>query len=234
MADMGYHITYFDLDTEDTVFAGNTIVPESHFTGNFSTSENRHLVISHDIVPETASTLTEHMLKAIQAAGLQAVTVGDCLGEPPENWYRYANGERYVPPSSWTRYAKPAQPPSPAPPSPSPSSGSESSRVTPSNDSDKPQVSAPSGSSSVPLPPSASEKGAAPSSSASVSTFLNVHGTYSTSTRLTSKIVFKSDSQVKPSTPAATNTAKSSTVALTVPWMGLFTTLLVLAGLYAV
>ena len=53
MADMGYHVTYFDLDTADTVFPGNTVIPEALFTGNLTTTDRR-LVISHDIQPETA------------------------------------------------------------------------------------------------------------------------------------------------------------------------------------
>jgi hypothetical protein len=100
---LGYHITYFDLDTEDTVYSGNAAIPKTDFDGNLSFTDRR-LVISHDIQPNTANVLTEHMLKGIQAAGLKAVTVGECMNEPPQNWYRLFSGAPFVPPKSWTRF----------------------------------------------------------------------------------------------------------------------------------
>jgi hypothetical protein len=133
---LGYHITYFDLDTEDTIYNGSEVTPIRNFDGNL-TLENRHLVISHDIQPTTANVLTEHMLKGIQAAGLKAVTVGECLNEPPENWYRLANGAPFVPPTSWTRFVASEAPvaipksellnPSRLPTVPAPSIGAASS-----------------------------------------------------------------------------------------------------------
>jgi hypothetical protein len=36
--------------------------------------------------------LTEYMLSTLTQLGYKAVTVGDCLGDPKENWYRTAGG----------------------------------------------------------------------------------------------------------------------------------------------
>lgn len=76
LGEFGYHITIFDIDTEDTVWKGSTVIPEGNFAGNLSLIPERRLVISHDIVPETANVLTESMLRKIRDAGLKAVTVG--------------------------------------------------------------------------------------------------------------------------------------------------------------
>jgi hypothetical protein len=108
MEQLGYHIIYFDLDTEDTVYSGSAEVPISIFDRSLASTSR--LVISHDIQPQTATVLTEHMLKGIQAAGLKAVTVGECLNEPPENWYRLSNGVPFVPPNSWTKFVMPEAP----------------------------------------------------------------------------------------------------------------------------
>lgn len=36
--------------------------------------------------------LTEYMLSTLTQLGYKAVTVGECLGDPAENWYRKADG----------------------------------------------------------------------------------------------------------------------------------------------
>ena len=48
---------------------------------------NRSLVLSHNSLLHTAESLVPHMLMEIQQRGLRAVTVGECLGDPEENWY---------------------------------------------------------------------------------------------------------------------------------------------------
>jgi peptidoglycan/xylan/chitin deacetylase (PgdA/CDA1 family) len=100
MADLGYHITNFNVDTDDY----NQNTPEhiqkskDWFKGNVTkdgaTAEKgaKWLSIGHDILDQTANNLTEYMLQTIQQLGYKAVTVGDCLGDPKENWYRTADG----------------------------------------------------------------------------------------------------------------------------------------------
>jgi hypothetical protein len=36
--------------------------------------------------------LTEYMLSTLTQLGYKAVTVGECLGDPADNWYRRADG----------------------------------------------------------------------------------------------------------------------------------------------
>jgi hypothetical protein len=51
------------------------------------------IVINHDIHEQTAYNLTAWTLDRMLALGFgTSVTVGECLGDPPENWYRAASG----------------------------------------------------------------------------------------------------------------------------------------------
>jgi hypothetical protein len=51
-------------------------------------ANNDWLVIAHDIHYQTAYNLTEFMLQTLLAQGYKPVTIGECLGDPKENWYR--------------------------------------------------------------------------------------------------------------------------------------------------
>ncbi|KAH6613045.1 hypothetical protein C7974DRAFT_466726 [Boeremia exigua] len=95
MQDMGYHIIYFKLDTDDYQqnpkgtfqnsldwFKGNMTAP------GMSPEKNSTISIAHDIIGATANELTELMLKTITELGYKGVTVGECLGDPKDNWYR--------------------------------------------------------------------------------------------------------------------------------------------------
>jgi peptidoglycan/xylan/chitin deacetylase (PgdA/CDA1 family) len=100
MADLGYHITNFNVDTDDY----NQNAPEKiqtskdRFKGlitkDGATAEkgDKWLSIGHDILDQTANNLTEYMLSTLTQLGYKAVTVGDCLGDPKANWYRAADG----------------------------------------------------------------------------------------------------------------------------------------------
>lgn len=120
MNDLGYHIILFDSDTEDTVPASINQQMQN-FAANLT--DGRQLVIGHDTEKSTATTLTEFMLKTISEKGLKAVTVGECLGDPMENWYRTSSGKPFVPPQTWSRFSPPkpsgeeapAQAPEPTP-----------------------------------------------------------------------------------------------------------------------
>jgi hypothetical protein len=53
----------------------------------------RFILIDHDIHEQTAYNLTAWTLDRMLALGFgTSVTVGECLGDPPENWYRVASG----------------------------------------------------------------------------------------------------------------------------------------------
>merc|ERR1711964_809301 len=72
---LGYHITYFDLDT-----AGS-----NNKTDSF-------LEIEHDIHYQVVHNLTDYILASMYKKGYKSVTVGECLGDPVANWYRSGSG----------------------------------------------------------------------------------------------------------------------------------------------
>lgn len=100
MADLGYHVTYFDLNTEDYTQFENIQISKDWFKGNMSKNGNQKsdkwLTVNHDIVEQTANVLTEYMLKTLTEAGYKAVTVGECLGDPKAYWYRNGDGSPTV------------------------------------------------------------------------------------------------------------------------------------------
>ncbi|KAI9863894.1 MAG: hypothetical protein M1813_003546 [Trichoglossum hirsutum] len=98
MKSLGYHITHFNLDTDD--YNQNTPLRIQTSKKRFDDGlrGNRHLVISHDIHEQTVHNLTGYMLSKIQRAGYRAVTVGECLGDPEAHWYR-SNPNGVMPPS---------------------------------------------------------------------------------------------------------------------------------------
>lgn len=95
MSDLGYHLIYFDVNTDDYQQIKPTEIQNAKdwFTGNVTkegatSQKNSSLAISHDILDQTANNLTEYMLSTLTQLGYKAVTVGECLGDPGENWYR--------------------------------------------------------------------------------------------------------------------------------------------------
>jgi peptidoglycan/xylan/chitin deacetylase (PgdA/CDA1 family) len=107
MADLGYHVTYFDIDTDDY----NQDAPEKiqnakdNFLGNItkgnaSPQTSQWLEIGHDIHEQTVNNLTEYMLQTLTQLGYRGVTVGECLGDPKENWYRQVGGAGQAAPAT--------------------------------------------------------------------------------------------------------------------------------------
>ncbi|KAF2627119.1 carbohydrate esterase family 4 protein [Macroventuria anomochaeta] len=95
MSDLGYHLIYFDVDTDDyeQINASRIQNSKDWFKGNITKGgatpeKNDWLTISHDIIEQTANNLTEYMLSTLTQLGYKAVTVGECLGDPEDNWYR--------------------------------------------------------------------------------------------------------------------------------------------------
>lgn len=61
------------------------------------------LAIGHDIQPYTVKTHTQFMIDTAKKLGYQFVTVGDCLGQPPGEWYRSVDkGEAIPNPPGWS------------------------------------------------------------------------------------------------------------------------------------
>jgi hypothetical protein len=94
MQRMGYHVVNFDVDPKDYLYQRPGEIQEA--MDNFSGALNAgwwggsFLVLAHDSLPQTAEALVPHMLEEIRRRGYRAVTVGECLGDPRENWYRWA------------------------------------------------------------------------------------------------------------------------------------------------
>jgi hypothetical protein len=108
---LGYHITYFDLDTEDYLHPDAIQISEKYVAGNLTLPNKEWLVIGHDIVQQESYRLTEFMLKEFTRRGFKMVTVGECVGDPPANWYRYPNATAAVLPTGKPSDALPPPPP---------------------------------------------------------------------------------------------------------------------------
>ncbi|KAI9776994.1 MAG: hypothetical protein M1839_009138 [Geoglossum umbratile] len=104
METLGYHITYFDLDTDDYNQNSRFRIQNSKDRFNNGLRNGNDLVIAHDIHKQTTHNLTSYMLDGILQAGYRAVTVGDCLGDPRANWYRTGPGGVTVSISYWGCY----------------------------------------------------------------------------------------------------------------------------------
>ncbi|RFU78362.1 polysaccharide deacetylase [Trichoderma arundinaceum] len=99
LADLGYHVTYFDLDTEgylhdseDEIEISKSIVDKAFDDKDSEVSQYLH--IEHDTVYETVSTLVGYTIDALYHTGFTPVTVGECLNDPEENWYRWPDEAR--------------------------------------------------------------------------------------------------------------------------------------------
>lgn len=94
MKALGYYIIDFDLDTKD--YLNNT--PDTIATAKQAFAKaldagspaDSWLALAHDVHEQTAIDLVPYMLEKIKQRGYKAVTVGECLGDAPANWYRSA------------------------------------------------------------------------------------------------------------------------------------------------
>ncbi|KAG5743918.1 hypothetical protein H9Q70_013376 [Fusarium xylarioides] len=91
--ELGYHITYFNLDTEGYLHDSPNMISTSkqiwdNTVEGRSPATNKWLHIEHDPVYQTVYNLTEYMLRSIRRNNFTAVTVGQCLQDAPSNWYR--------------------------------------------------------------------------------------------------------------------------------------------------
>lgn len=96
MGDMGYHIILYDIDTDDWKNDSPSLIQRSkdlfdRALSNGNPAIKSWIVIGHDAHEQTVHNLTEHMLRTISRLGYRPVTVGDCLQDPRDNWYRIDN-----------------------------------------------------------------------------------------------------------------------------------------------
>ncbi|KAF2029970.1 glycoside hydrolase/deacetylase, partial [Setomelanomma holmii] len=93
MADLGYHVSYFNLDTDDynNVTPEKAQIPKDNFNAALSaknSSTDEFLAIAHDIHYQTVYNLTGYMLDLMVTKGYTGVTMGECMGDAEANWYR--------------------------------------------------------------------------------------------------------------------------------------------------
>ncbi|CAI6095107.1 unnamed protein product [Clonostachys chloroleuca] len=88
---LGYHVINYNIDTQDYQHdsASEIQLSKNIFSNNVSLDAKVHnyIAMSHDTHQQTAYNFTTFMLKTLKERGYRAVTVGDCLGDPPNNWY---------------------------------------------------------------------------------------------------------------------------------------------------
>ncbi|KAM0324359.1 hypothetical protein ACHAQA_008140 [Verticillium albo-atrum] len=113
LSDLGYHVTYFDLDTEGYLHTEPDRIQTSVGLWDKAMAAREpcsasYLHIEHDIHEQVATTLVDHILPSLAENGWRAVTVGTCLGDDPANWYR-AGPSGSVPAYDFTNVA--ANPP---------------------------------------------------------------------------------------------------------------------------
>jgi hypothetical protein len=96
LKNMGYHATYFDLDTEGYLNDSPELIQNSkniylNATTGVNPATNDFLLIEHDIHYQTVYNLTQFILETMATQGWGVpVTVGECLDDPVANWYRSA------------------------------------------------------------------------------------------------------------------------------------------------
>jgi hypothetical protein len=91
LGDLGYHVVWTDVNTEDWANDSPSLIGVAR--GNFDAAigAGGRLVLNHDVHYQTVYNLAEYELQRIAALGLgTSVTVGQCLDDPPANWYRAA------------------------------------------------------------------------------------------------------------------------------------------------
>lgn len=92
MADLGYHVISTNLDTKDYANDSPELIVNAERTFDEFTASDpgsvSYIVLNHDVHRETAYTLAEYEIQHLQSRGYRPVTVGQCLGDDPANWYR--------------------------------------------------------------------------------------------------------------------------------------------------
>lgn len=106
METLGYHIIDMNIDTKDyeNDDAALIQISKDRFSKGLSTSPSNHdyITLAHDVHYQTVVNLTSYMIDLSLSRGYKLVTVGECLGDPKENWYRQASGGPVTPPVTST------------------------------------------------------------------------------------------------------------------------------------
>lgn len=91
---LGYHVVTNDIDTKDYEFDDPSLIQKAkdRFSAGVSTNaaQNEYITLAHDVHYQTVVNLTAYMVSVSLERGYKLVTVGECLDDPKENWYRTA------------------------------------------------------------------------------------------------------------------------------------------------
>ncbi|AEO69275.1 carbohydrate esterase family 4 protein [Thermothielavioides terrestris NRRL 8126] len=118
LSKLGYHIIYFDLDTEGYLNDDPTLIQNSkdiwdQAVDGSDPTKDSFLQIEHDIHYQTVYNLTDYILTSLFELGYRSVTVGECLGDPASNWYRAGpsgtNTSKPTPPTRTTASVAPTR-----------------------------------------------------------------------------------------------------------------------------
>jgi hypothetical protein len=79
----------YDLDTSD--WKGDYAASKDIFQASFhgaSPASKSFIALAHDVHERTVNELLPFMLDTLKRAGFTSTTMGECLGDDEENWYR--------------------------------------------------------------------------------------------------------------------------------------------------
>lgn len=86
---LGYHVINAGVDTND--WKGDYEAAKQAFSQAIQQGQwdgTGKIVLAHDIHERTVHELAEYMIDQALNAGYRLVTVGECMGDPEQNWYR--------------------------------------------------------------------------------------------------------------------------------------------------
>src|SRR3569833_3107 len=81
----------FDLATNDTNSSFSQQLQRDNFSSQLSAknpTDDSILVIAHDLEEATVHGLVQYMIDESRKHKFEPVTLGECLGDPKNNWYR--------------------------------------------------------------------------------------------------------------------------------------------------
>ncbi len=89
LAALGFRVVaLWDIDSADTT--GTTIaVQKAQYTAALTTTA--HIGLQHDPLASMAAELVPFLIQWAHQWGLNMVTLGECIGDPQENWYTNQN-----------------------------------------------------------------------------------------------------------------------------------------------
>ncbi|GAB0134296.1 hypothetical protein EsDP_00002674 [Epichloe bromicola] len=90
----GYHSISTNLDSKDFMYDDPALIQQSkdRIASGLSSDagKNSYIILSHDVHEQTVHNLTSFIVNLARERKYRLVTVGECLGDPKENWYRPA------------------------------------------------------------------------------------------------------------------------------------------------